>query len=218
MTDRRVEYLPLDSLKGNPRNPKAHDLDTLDKSIGRFGMLDQIVRDDRTGEIVSGHGRHAALTAMQERGERPPEGVQEDEDGRWLVPVVVGWSSRTDTEAAAALIALNRTTELGGWVDDSLLDLLEELSQEEEGLEGVGFTSEEIGALSAMLDETFEQPEALGDDEFDELVSGAASETTLVIKGLTRGDVSAFRALPGDDDAARLRYLMTIESSAGDGE
>ena len=36
------------------------------------------------------------------------------------------WSSRSDTEAGAALIALNRTTELGGWVDEEL-DHLREL-------------------------------------------------------------------------------------------
>ena len=39
---------------------------------------------------------------------------------------MTGWSSRSDTEAGAALIALNRITELGGWVDEEL-DHLREL-------------------------------------------------------------------------------------------
>ena len=39
---------------------------------------------------------------------------------------MTGWSSRSGTEAGAALIALNRATELGGWVDEEL-DHLREL-------------------------------------------------------------------------------------------
>lgn len=100
---RRIEYVPVGELRPDPRNPKAHDEATIDASIGRFGVLDLIVRDERTGYIVSGHGRQKAFTQMQARGESAPEGVQIGESGEWLVPVVVGWASRTDSEAAAAL-------------------------------------------------------------------------------------------------------------------
>lgn len=144
---RTTEYLDLDSLKPDPRNPKSHDLETIDSSVGRFGYIEPIVRDDRTGYIVSGHGRTKTLLAMKDRGESPPEGIDVTEDGAWLVPVTTGWKSRTDAEAAAALIALNRTTELGGWVDDALLDLLDDLEGEEGGLIGVGYQRDEIAAL-----------------------------------------------------------------------
>ena len=147
---RAIEYLPLTELRPNPRNPKSHDLETIDDSVGRFGYVEPIIRDDRTGFIVSGHGRTKTLHAMRERGESPPEGILVDEAGHWLVPVGVGWSSRTDTEAAAALIALNRTTELGGWVDESLLELLDELSEAEDGYLGVGFTEEDREALDHL--------------------------------------------------------------------
>lgn len=150
---RRTEYIPLDHLQADEANPKDHDLAVIDASIGRFGMIDQIVRDDRTGKIISGHGRHATLISMRNRGETPPEGVRVDAGGHWLVPVIVGWASRTDSEARAALIALNRTTELGGWVDDELLSLLDGLSAEgEHGLDGVGFDDESIEALRVRLD------------------------------------------------------------------
>jgi len=118
---RRVEYLPLSELRENIRNPRTHDESTIDASIGRFGYLEPIVRDERTGLIVSGHGRAKVLREMRERGESVPEGVRAAADGEWMVPVVTGWGSRTDAEASAALIALNRTTELGGWVDEALL-------------------------------------------------------------------------------------------------
>lgn len=160
---RRVEYLPLSDLQPDPRNPKAHDQETIDASIGRFGVLDLIVRDERTGFIVSGHGRQKALTGMESRGESAPEGVRVAEDGSWLVPVVVGWASRTDAEAGAALIALNRTTELGGWVDDALLDLLDDLSDMEDGLIGIGFTEEDREALAHLTYDVSDGPRDLDD-------------------------------------------------------
>lgn len=151
---RRTEYIPLDHLLADPANPKSHSVETIDASIGRFGVIDQIVRDDRTGYIISGHGRHETLTAMRNRGETAPDGVRVDASGHWLVPVVVGWASRTDAEARAALIALNRSTELGGWVDDALLDLLDGLDD----YEGVGFTETDTDDLRARLEELAEEP------------------------------------------------------------
>lgn len=149
---RQVSYLPLDSLRHNPRNPKDHALDTIDRSISRFGVLDLLVLDERTGYLISGHGRHKALAAMQARGEDPPEGVRLDASGRWLAPVITGWASRSDSEAHAALIALNRTTELGGWVDDALLDLLDDLDALDDGsLETTGFTGDDLAALRDKL-------------------------------------------------------------------
>lgn len=159
---RRVEFLPLDDLVPDPKNPKGHHLETIDASIGRFGMVESVVRDDRTGKIISGHGRHETLRAMEARGEQPPEGVRTDSAGRWLVPVLTGWSSRTDTEASAAIIALNRTTEMGGWVDDALLDLLDDLSEQDDGFVGVGFGESDLADLHKHLT-------SLNDDDLDGL-------------------------------------------------
>lgn len=146
---RRTEYIPLDHLRADPANPKAHNVDVIDASIGRFGIIDQIVRDDRTGYIISGHGRDETLRRMRDRGDNPPEGIRVDASGNWLVPVIVGWASRTDAEARAALIALNRTTELGGWVDEALLDLLDNLDD----FTGVGFSEDDTDDLRARLEE-----------------------------------------------------------------
>ena len=40
---RALEYLRLDQLRPNPRNPKSHDLETIDDSVGRFGYVEPIV-------------------------------------------------------------------------------------------------------------------------------------------------------------------------------
>ena len=166
---RKIEHHALASLQPDPRNPKAHHLETIDASINRFGYVEPVVLDGRTGFIVSGHGRTKTLQAMEARGDGAPEGVHVSEDGRWYIPVVTGWSSRTDAEAAAALIALNRTTELGGWVDDALLDMLQELSEMEDGLAGVGFSDADREALEALTnrvheDDTDRDLDALADE------------------------------------------------------
>lgn len=170
-TERKIEHLPLTDLRPDPRNPKAHSVETIDASVGRFGFVEPIIVDERTGYIISGHGRTKTLSAMAHRKESPPEGVLVDAaTGSWLVPVVTGWASRTDTEASAALIALNRTTELGGWVDDALLAMLDDLSDEEHGLDGVGYGEDDITALRERLDALAEEEthdHGDGEDEGD---------------------------------------------------
>jgi ParB-like chromosome segregation protein Spo0J len=152
MTTREITYVPLATLQEDPRNPKAHDQPALTASLEKFSLIDPIVVDGRTGFIISGHGRREALLAMAARGDTPPEGITEADDGGWLVPVVAGWSSRTDAEAKAALIALNRVGELGGWVDEALLGLLDELAEDEVGLDATGFEPVTITGLRAKLD------------------------------------------------------------------
>lgn len=222
MTDtldpRRVSYLPLAELEADPRNPKAHDTVTIDASIGRFGMLDLIVRDERTGRIVSGHGRFKVLSAMAQRGETPPEGVRTDEEGGWLIPVITGWASRTDTEASAALIALNRTTELGGWVDDALLDLLDDLAEEEGGFEGVGFTEADREALAHLAYSVDDGPRDL--DELHASVGDVSEEDHLgsVILRVPREIANALLEALGEDLDLHLEMAQLWLDSRGEGE
>lgn len=152
---RDLAFVPLATLQADPANPKAHSLDTIGESVTRFGYIEPIVRDDRTGYLISGHGRTEALRRAEKRdATKPPEGVTVDEDGVWLVPVVTGWASRNDAEARGALIALNRTGEVGGWDDSSLLDLLERLADDPDaGLVGVGYDDDDIDELRARLEE-----------------------------------------------------------------
>lgn len=169
---RELTYQPLDELIEHPRNPKTHDTATVTHSFARFGTLDPIVLDGRTGYILSGHGRAKALTQMRENGHEPPEGIHTDEQGSWLVPVMSGWSSRTDYDAHAAMIALNRTTELGGWDNSSLVQLLEDLSQIDDGLTGVGYSDDDITKLREQLD-------TLGVPDFQPDEDGQASLDSL---------------------------------------
>lgn len=147
---RRIEWLPLDDLVPDPANPKAHDEHAIGASVDRFGMIDLIARDDRTGNIVSGHGRLKHLHAAYATGQPAPDGVRVTDDGTWLAPVIVGWSSEDDLAAHGALIALNQTTILGGWVDDALLTLLDELRDADQ-LPVTGMDDAELDILRRKL-------------------------------------------------------------------
>lgn len=142
----RLEYVALADIRGAERNPKLHQADVLETSIGRFGFVAPLVLDESTGRLVAGHGRVDALRAMRERGLPAPDRVRVREDGEWLVPVVRDVAFRTATEAQAYLLADNRLSEMGGWDDAGLAALLTELSYQD-GLDGVGWTMTEIDTL-----------------------------------------------------------------------
>ncbi len=189
---RRIEYIPITELTPDRRNPKGHQEDQIDASVARFGYIDPVVKDERTGLIISGHGRRDTLLAMKARGEAPPDGIHLNEAGNWLAPVVRGWSSRSDTEASAALIALNRSTELGGWVDEALLTLLDDLSASgENGLAGVGFDTRDIEELTRKL-----EAQAEWDPSDDALSPGERSAAL----------DAAFRDEAGLDESDDLAY------------
>lgn len=172
-----IEYKRLTDIVPADRNPKNHDVTTIQASYGRFGYAEAIVEDERTGKLASGHGRVEALAALREAGAQAPENIQvENGDGPdgpvWLVPVQVGWASRNDEEAQAFLIAANRLTETGGWDDQSLADLLDIIAKTPLGLEGVGYSPEELGDLLALvegplsLDDLASRYGEPGDDDF----------------------------------------------------
>ena len=145
----RLEWMPLGQLQCAKRNPKQHSTE-IGTSIGRFGYVEPIVLDERTGRIVAGHGRREALLAMRMRGEVAPSGIRADGE-EWLVPVLRGWASRSDAEAEAYLLASNKLTEAGGWDNQMLAELLKDLG-EQDALDGVGFTDDELEALLGGLD------------------------------------------------------------------
>ena len=142
---RRLEMMSLATLTGASRNPKRHANEAISTSIGRFGYVEPIVLDERTGRLVAGHGRMQALRASKVAGQSPPQGV-EVREGEWLVPVLRGWASRSDTEAQAYLVASNNLTTKGGWDNGELGALLKELAAQQ-ALDGTGFDAAAIEAV-----------------------------------------------------------------------
>jgi hypothetical protein len=148
MGQRRVEYVPLDEVQLAPRNPKLHDREGINKSISHFGMAELPLIDERTGRLVAGHGRHEQLVAMRDEGKTAPEGVDVDDAGRWLMPVIRGWASRSDEDAETYLLASNKLTAKGGWNHSELSEVLQELDAADM-LDLTGFDSSDLEALVA---------------------------------------------------------------------
>lgn len=119
----RQEERSIEDLASADVNPKRHDEPSISRSISALGFIEVPVLDERTGRLIGGHGRRDSLLATKAAGQPPPEGVRLDPDGRWMVPVTI-WRSRNDAEARAALVALNRLPELGGWDERELVQAL----------------------------------------------------------------------------------------------
>lgn len=172
---RRIEYVALDDVATAERNAKEHDLPRLVRSIEEFGFTIPLLPDDRTGRLVAGHGRLVALRQMRDSGATPPEGVHVT-DGAWFVPMIRGWASRDDDHAAAVSVADNRLSEVGGWDDNTLAELLEEIVDGNPDLLDVtGFTVDnldemlrDLGTLADRTSNYFSGPDELADGEADE--------------------------------------------------
>ena len=160
----RIEYMPLSKLVRAPRNPKDHDLGAIHNSISRFNFVAPLIIDETSGKLVAGHGRLDALQAMKAQGQPVPERITV-EDGEWLVPVVRGVAFADPQEAEAYLVADNRTTELGGWDESMLAEVLSDLAAED-ALDGTGFDGEDLDAILANLQppEFPEYDESVADD------------------------------------------------------
>lgn len=105
------EVVKISALKAAPYNPRqisGEALSGLSKSLERWGVVQEVVANRRTGYIVGGHQRVAALKKM---------GVKE-------VPVV--WVDLDEVEEKALNVALNNP-HISGEFDDTIAGLLTEI-------------------------------------------------------------------------------------------
>ena len=138
-----IKRVPLDTLKLDPANARAHgerNLEAIVASLQRFGQAEPLVVHASTGRVIGGNGR---LVAMRQLGWEEADVVELDLD---------------EIQATALAIALNRTAELAEWDMPALGRLLEEL-QREDALAGVGFDEREIDALLEELGQDLEENE-----------------------------------------------------------
>jgi len=119
------------SLKAAPYNPRkisSKALDGLKASLERWGVVQDVVVNRRTGYIVGGHQRVAALKAA---------GVKE-------VPVC--WVDLDESEEKALNVALNNP-HISGEFDETLQELLAEIQ------ESIGPEAFEQVGLDGLLDD-----------------------------------------------------------------
>ncbi len=148
---RWIEYLPPGELQPHPANPKDHAIDDLAAAVTRFDFTEPILLDERSGYIAAGHGRREVLIRLAETDAPAPDGVIVTDTGEWLVPVVRGWSSKDDEELRVYLFASNHLGPAGGWVNDVLAPLLQDLADGPNGLTGTGLTADGLDDLLAEI-------------------------------------------------------------------
>ena len=203
---RRVEYIALSKLEGATSNPKLHADNEIKASMERFGFVETPVIDERTGRLVAGHGRRDALRSLKATGKGAPAGVRVEHDD-WYIPVERGWSSRDDAEASAYLVSSNRTSELGGWDEAALATMLSDVRDSGAGLEGVGFTNQELDKMLAAI----AQPKPGNTDPDD----APEPEEESYVKHGELWHLGAHRILCGDStDEDDVRRLMGGECCA----
>jgi hypothetical protein len=125
-----IRVMPLAALKPAPYNPRRIDdasMSALTKSLERFGVVEPIIWNERTGYIVGGHQRAKVLRAKK---------VEQ------AAVVVVDLD---DTEERALNVALN-SPHLSGQFTDELQALLDEIKAQEPALfDALAFENLQVG-------------------------------------------------------------------------
>jgi ParB-like chromosome segregation protein Spo0J len=137
-----IRVLPIDQLKPAPYNPRkpvrpgSPAYRKLKASLAKFGLVEPLVWNERTGHVVGGHARLAILKEL---------GVTE-------VPVSV---VRLDDARERALnVVLNNQEAQGRYDPAKLAALLEEL----EGLPELDLTGFDAGTLATLRMEPAAEP------------------------------------------------------------
>lgn len=131
----------IDDLEPFPGNPRRGDVIAVRASLRRFGQTKPILVDAaRPERIIAGH--HVRLAAAEEG---------------WTHVAVLAHEFKDEEEARAYLIADNRTHDLGTYSTEELVSQLRELA-EGAGLDGTGFTADDLDDLLAQLRRAADAP------------------------------------------------------------
>ena len=143
------EVVSIGALNPHPKNPRQGDLAAIRSSLDVNGWFGAVLAQRSTGYILAGNHRHRALCQR----------------GAETIPVL--WIDCDDRTAMRILLADNRTSDLAGYDDAWLAELLSQLKEESHGLEGTGFDEPSLGELLHSLESELEGKPA--DDQRDEL-------------------------------------------------
>jgi len=136
--------IPIDDIKPSAYNPRKDlqpddpEYRKLQKSIEEFGLVEPLIWNERSGNLVGGHQR---LKVLRARGDTEVE-----------VSVV----DLEDTKERALNIALNKIS--GEWDFPLLKDLLQEIDTGAFDIEITGFDAKEIESLMNELHQEPPEP------------------------------------------------------------
>lgn len=150
MKTRKMKIKELNPAPYNPRidlEPGDPDYEKLKQSIEKFGHVQPIVWNERTGNVVGGH---QSLKVLMDLGYTEADCVVVDLD---------------DSEEKTLNIALNKIS--GRWDIDKLSELMDELAGA--GMaELTGYSEDEIERLTSQIEQTVNAAGELDADDFAE--------------------------------------------------
>lgn len=131
--------LPIDSLNSYIANPRLGDVAAIKQSMLTNGVFRPIIvnkgtHTGRENEVLAGNH---SLKAMRELAQEKPEDTRWQNIDVWLVDV-------DESHATRIVLADNRTADLGGYDNDILLELLDNLDGD---YLGTGYDEDDIGRL-----------------------------------------------------------------------
>lgn len=153
MLTERIESVAVDQLLEHPRNPNRGNLDVIEESMSTNGFYGALVVQRSTGYILAGNHRWKVAKRL---------GVSD-------VPVI--YVDVDDERALRILVADNRTSELAHRDNNALVELLDELHGTQNGLDGLGYTLDDIHGFRAAVEDI---ADAADEEERGKLLDVAA--------------------------------------------
>jgi hypothetical protein len=123
-----ARIVSIDGLRPYARNPRRGDLEAIKDSLGQNGQYRPILVNRRSSEVLAGN--HVLLAARELGWDR----------------IAACYLDVDEEQAKRIVLVDNRTSDLAGYDQDVLVELLSELGE----LEGTGYDE---AALSRLLDE-----------------------------------------------------------------
>ena len=128
-TNAKTELVAVDSLIPHPDNPRRGNINKIVESIEANGFYGSILVQKSTNMILAGNHR---FQAAQQVG---------------MVKIPVTWIDADDETARRILLADNRTSDLGDYDNESLLELLQSLPD----ISGTGYNDNDLHSLLASF-------------------------------------------------------------------
>tara|TARA_B100001996_G_scaffold260183_1_gene202485 strand:+ start:977 stop:1558 length:582 start_codon:yes stop_codon:yes gene_type:complete len=145
-TNQEYEIVSVNDISPHPNNARKGNLNAIRESIKSNGFYGVCVVQRSSSHILIGNHRYLAAV----------------EEGLTEVPVI--WVDKSDNEARAMLLVDNRTSDLGTYDQELLMQLLEDQNNEQDLL-GTGWVEDDISKLLDSISDP-EPPE--GWASFDE--------------------------------------------------
>ena len=130
------EWVDISILVENPRNPRVNDqaVESVAKSIKRFGFSSPIIARRANNMIIAGHTRYKASIKLG------------------LSTVPVRYLDLDPADADLLMIADNKIGEKADWNNDLLSEILTEMNGYGLELDVLGFSEEELSNLIDTMD------------------------------------------------------------------